>query len=302
MLTRLTLTLFLIAATLTPAQARQSLNILVMGHDADAAQADSDTVVVARDTRVFNQVLEGLAQQLGQGGANVYDERAFTLDAFKQNRGGRSEAELLDIARAVQHPPIDAVVIFTVYAGARRLTYTTEVYARIAARIVDPRTGRRLGSFEVTSPKGWRAPVGCERDCLVEVIGKSAGMLAGDLGDLLTRQLTLTVKDERKKAQNIPARDGMHGGYTLVFSGFASDEISGIEDYLVAFNGYRQHRPIRSSDRNVAYRYEVEADSTRLSHNLRMMLARLGAAGNISYAVSDNTFTINKTEPPEGRP
>ena len=162
----------IVAGMSVPGYAAGRANILVMGEDAAEPGASLDTVVVARDTRVFKQVLEAISNSLVHDGFDVYDERALTLDNFKQNRTGRTEVELLDIARSVQSPPMDAVAIFTVYAGARKLAYTTDIYARITARIVNTRTGQKIGAFEVTSPRGWKAPTGCERDCLLEVIGE----------------------------------------------------------------------------------------------------------------------------------
>src|SRR5262249_29617578 len=147
-------------------------------------------------------------------------ERAVTLDNFEQNRTGRSEAELLDIARAVQSPPIDAVAIFTVYAGARKLAYTTDIYARIAARVVNTRTGQKIGAFEVTSPRGWKAPTGCERDCLLETIGANARVLAGDLGTVLSQQITADAATRVAKAA--PPKV-LTGGFTMTFAGFSHD-------------------------------------------------------------------------------
>lgn len=284
----------LLMGACSSAYAAGRANILVMGEDAGESGA-LDTVVVARDTRVFKQVLEALSDALSQDGFNVYDERAVTLDNFEQNRTGRSEAELLDIARAVQSPPIDAVAIFTVYAGTRKLAYTTDIYARIAARVVNTRTGQKIGAFEVTSPRGWKAPTGCERDCLLETIGANARVLAGDLGTVLSQQIT-AADAPRTVAKAAPPR-ALTGGFTMTFAGFSHDEINDIEEYLVAFKGYKVHRPLAASPRSVRYWYEIDSDSARLNRNLRLMLDRVGTEGNITFSGADNTFTVAKTLP-----
>ena len=285
--------LFCMAAGFTPlhAYAGDRANILVMGEDADEHGA-LDTVVVARDTRVFKQVLESISDAFAQDGFNVYDERAVTLDTFKQNRVGRTEDELLDIARSVQRPPIDAVAIFTIYAGARKLAYTTDVYTRITGRVVNVRTGQKIGNFEVTSPRGWKAPTGCERDCLLEVIGRNAKAMGGDLGTVLSQQIAVAEKTaDRPAAKAAP----LPSAYTMVFAGFSHEEISDIEEYLVAFKGYKLHRPVTTSPRSTQYWYEIDSDSARLSRNLRMMLDRVGADGRITFSGTDNTFTVEKT-------
>ena len=284
--------------------ASEKPNIIVMGEDADEHTA-TDTVVVERDTRVFRQVLEAISDQFTAKGFAVYDERAVSLDNFKQDRVARPEAELMDIARSVQRPPLDAAVIFTIYAGARRLAYTTDVYARITARVLDVRTGQKLGSFEVASPPGWRAPASCDRDCLVEVIGRNAESMAGDLGTELASQLATRTfqppkSTEPKTAEaatpkDAPLKSNRPTGYTLVFQGFSPEEITDVEEYLVAFQGYKLHRPVTTSPRRVQYWYEIDSDSARLNRNLRMMLDRIGAEGRLSFSSTDNTFTVEKT-------
>lgn len=89
--------------------------------------------------------------------------------------------------------------------------------------------------------------------------------------------------------------------FTLVFTGFTPEDITGIEEYLVAFSGYRHHWPVRSSPRRVDYRYETSSDGARLNRNMRLMLDRLGADGHVTFTSSDNTFTVEKSRNPPWR-
>jgi hypothetical protein len=276
------------------AHAVEKPNVLVMGLDAEEQRTGSQIGVVARDTRVFAQVMQAIGTELERAGFDVFDERIVTIDNFKQTRVGRSEAELLDIARTVQRPPIDAVVIFTIYAGAKKLAYTTEVYARITGRIVNVRTGQKIGGFEVNSPRGWRASLSCERDCLLEALSRHTKTMGTDLGGVLSQQLAALAFDKKPAGKNSAPRDGLPTAYTLVFGGFTPDDMSGVEEYLVAFNGYKLHRPITTAPRGVEYWYEIDSDSARLNRNLRMMLDRVGVEGRISFSSIDNTFTIEK--------
>jgi hypothetical protein len=279
------------------ANAAEKPNVLVMGLDADDGRTGTQIGVVARDTRVFAQVMQAISDELERASFDVYDERAVTLEAFKQNRVGRTEAELLDIAKSVQRPPMDAVVIFSVYAGARKLAYTTDVYARITGRIVNVRTGQKIGGFEVTSPRGWRASLSCERDCLLEALSRHTKTMGADIGGVLAQQLAAQAFAKRP-GKSGPTRNGLESAYTLSFAGFTPDEISGVEEYLVAFKGYKLHRPITTAPRGVEYWYEIDSDSARLNRNLRMMLDRVGVDGRISFSSVDNTFTIEKTKAP----
>jgi hypothetical protein len=284
----------MLCAVLAPGVRAATSNVMVMGEDSEERGTGADTVAVARDTRVFRQVLDAISDALTQDGFNVFDERAVTLDNFKQNRVGRGEAELLDIARSVQRPPMDAVVIFTAYAGARKLDYTTDVYTRIVGHVLNVRTGQKLGGFEVTSPRGWKAPTGCERDCLLEVIGKNAKAMAGDLGSVLSQQITVAIAENKSHAPAGAPAGALPTAYTMVFAGFSPEEVSDIEEYLVAFKGYKLHRPVAASPRTVQYWYEIDSDSARLNRNLRMMLDRVGAEGRITFSSTDNTFTVEK--------
>jgi len=281
------LTLMWAIAQPTLVRAAEKPNVLVMGLDAQEQSSGSQIGVVARDTRVFAQVMQAISDELERAGFDVFDERAVTLDSFKQNRVGRTEAELLDIARSVQRPPMDAVVIFTIYAGAKKLAYTTEVYARITGRIVSTRTGQKIGGFEVNSPRGWRASLACERDCLLEALSRHTKTMGADLGGVLSQQLAA-------QAFNTKNGGGLPTAYTLHFAGFTADDISGVEEYLVAFKGYKLHRPITTAPRGVEYWYEIDSDSARLNRNLRMMLDRVGVEGRISFSSIDNTFTVEK--------
>lgn len=281
-------------AAVPPAGAADKPNILVMGEDAkEPGGSGMQIIVVPRDNRVFKQVLEAVSDQLNLEGFDVYDERVVTLDDFKQDRHGRTDDELFDIARSVKHPPIDTVVVFTVYAGTRKLSYANNVYTRIAGRALNAKTGLKLASFEVTSPREWMAAPDCERDCLLEVIGRNAKALADDLGAVLARRLVMAYYDNREPvAAAGPGASAMPTAYALVFGGFTPEDISGVEEYLAAFGGYKGHRPVRSSMRHNEYWYETTSDSARMNRNLRLMLERLGAEGRVTF--SGNTFTVEK--------
>ncbi len=281
------------------ASAAQIANVLVMGED--AAVPGRETVVVARDTPVFRQVLETLSQEIAREGFAVYDERAVTLDAFKQDRKSRGEAELLDIARTVKSPAVDAVLIFTVSAGVRELAYTTNVSAHLAARLIDTRTGRKIASAEVSSPPNWKAPAGCVGTCLISHIGDNARDMASELGAELAQKLTASMPAKETfvaALQPVPRVSQPHvspaPGYKLVFDGFSSDDIAGVEEYLVAFKGYKGHRAEEASPERVAYRYETAGGQAGLQRALRMMVERLGNEAEISYTESDATFVIAK--------
>lgn len=271
----------LTACTTTPQPsiAAEKPNILILGEDADR---DS----VPRSSRIFKRVLNAISNQLSDEGFNVFDETAVTLDNFVQGRSRRTDAEIIDIARSVKRPPIDVGVIFTIYGHYKKLTYTSKVSTRVEGRLLNVRTGQRLGNFEVTMPGTQNVPRDCNRDCLLEAVGKQTKELAQDLGAVLTTKLAHIVRDDTNTASNLPS------AYTLVFNGFKQDEMTNIEEFIVAFQGYEKHRPIRTSLRNAEYWYETNSESARLNRNLRRMLDHLGVKGRVTFAGSE--FRVEK--------
>ena len=201
-----------------PSIAADNPNILILGEDADR---DS----VPRNSRVFRRVLDALSNQLNEQGFNVYDETAVTLDDFAQGRARRTDAEIIDIARLVKRPPIDVAVIFQIYASANQLAYTTKIKTRITGRLLNARTGQRFDSFEVESPAEWTGPRDCPRECLLEVVGGKARILANHLGAVLTEKLAYLAE----RGDTAVGRDGsgLRNAYNLVFDGFNERDING---------------------------------------------------------------------------
>lgn len=273
------------ACTSHPSHAAEMPNLMVMGED-----ADRDTV--PRNSRVFKRVLSALTNELHNDGFNVYDETAVTLDDFAQGRARRTDAELIDIARSVKRPPIDVATIFSIYANARKRSYTTTIRTRIEGRLLNVKTGQSLGNFEVELPQPANAPVDCDRECVLETVGRNADVLAQDLGAVLTTKLAYIVDGGPSVRATAATGSNLPTAYSLEFSGFTPNEISQIEECLVAFSGYKHHRSVTSSMRRNDYWYETRSDSARLNRNIREMLAYLDLEGRVSFA--GNRFGIEK--------
>jgi hypothetical protein len=284
-------TIFLAALTLTsgaiyasPVQAGEQPNIMIIGED-----ADRDTI--PRNSRVFKRVLNALANHLNDQGFDVYDETAITLDDYIQGRAHRTDDEIIDIARSVNRPPIDVAVIFSIYASSSQKKYTTKIRTRIQGRMLNVRSGQKLGNFEVELPRPINAPQDCNGECLRETVGRNASLLAEDLGSVITEKLVYLTDRGRRLGSS--GRDSfLPTAYHLQFSGFNEDDLDGIEEYIVAFNGYINHRPTNTSMRNAEYWYKTDSGSARLNRNLRRMLDHLGVRGRVSFA--GNSFKVAK--------
>jgi len=275
--------LFLISCAGAPSSmAIEKPNLIIMGED-----ADEDTV--PRNSRVFRRVLDALSNELHNEGFDVFDETAISLDDMAQGRTRRTDAEIIDVAKMIKRPPIDIAIIFTIYASARDLNYTTKIKTRVTGRLLKVSTGQRLGNFEVESPREWNAPADCPRACLLETVGKYSKIVARDVGSVLAEKLA-DLYESGDDA--VTSKGNLMNGFNLVFEGFSPDDMFDIEEYLVVFSGYKTHRTVYSGRRHHEYWYESAITATRLNRNLRKMMDHLGISGRVGF--SGNEYVLTK--------
>jgi hypothetical protein len=273
--------LFLISWTVVPhpSLAQDSLNILVMGEDADKD-------AVPRNNRVFKRVHQALINRFNDEGFDVFDETVVTRDIAVQGRLRRSDAELFDIARTVTRPPIDVVVVFSIYTHTKKKTYFARSEIYIAGRILSVKDGRSLSSFNVKSPKEWVTAPNCEQDCLLETVGDYVEILGNKLGVALiskTKGINFIRKGQEKSLMTT---------YTLVFDSFTPDDQMSIEEYLVVFSGYKSHRIGHCSMRHCEYSYKSTIGTAALKRNLEKMLNHLQTRGRV--VGSGSVFSVEK--------
>ena len=280
-----TLALTVFIGMFSPLYAADNPNLLVMGED-----ADEDTV--PRDSRVFKRVIVALQNQMHDNSFDVYDETAITLDNFVQGRIRRTDGEIIDIARSVKRPPIDVAVIFSIYASAQKKAYTTKVKARIEGRLLNVKTGKFLGNFEVDSGQFWNAPNDCNRECILEVVGDKSTILGNDLGAVLAEKLAWMVDGGSATGMDRPGSNQMITDYYLVFDGFSAEDLMDIEEYLVIFSGYESHRPTEQRHTRTDLMYRSSIAEAKLDRNLKKMLAELDMRATINF--EGNTFTMKR--------
>ena len=290
------------------AEAQTRPNIVVMGEDADE---DS----VPRGNRIFQRVIAELSETMNLRGYNVYDETAVAMGITQANRVRRRDAELIEVARAVQNPPLDVVAVFQVYASASKSAYSDIVRpeVRIPGRLLNVRTGQSLGAFEVAGLQLPPLPQGCDRECLLERVGAEAKSIAADVATALTAKLDGVIAPRRAAdagaapnafpnalpgAEPPPAAaggescGGLPTAYVVRLNGFSPQEVQAAEEYMAAFRCYEHHRPVRSGGATAEYWYETRSDSARLGRNLRLMLEHMSAPGQVQF--SGNTFVVSR--------
>ena len=300
-----------LASTLiSPAEAQQRPNIVVMGED-----ADEDTV--PRGNRIFNRVIRELAETMNLRGYNVYDETAAAMGITQPGRVRRRDAELIEVARAVQTPPLDVVAIFQIYASAQKSLYSDIVRpdVRVAGRLLNVRSGQSLGSFEVTGLQLAPLPLGCDRECLLERVGAEAKLLSSDLAQALTQKLDGIITPRRATdgsgigsvTEVVPGAGAAGAGaagvgtegctgfptaFVIRVNGFSGAEVQAVEEYMRAFKCYDHHRTVRASTSQTEYWYETRIDSARLNRNLRLMLEHMNVGAQVT--MSGNVIALGK--------
>lgn len=281
-------------------------NLLVMGED-----ADTDTV--PRGSRVFVRVLNALSEELSMEGFRVYDETAVTMNITNPDRVRRDDAELISVARRVPDVPIDAVTVFKIYASAEDNAYAdiTDLRMRVAGRMLNVSSGKRLGNFEISYKRGDLPPLpaNCNRECVLQNVGDQAARVGADLGRVLASKLdmispagTSTSGASIGGSSDVSVAQGCTGlteGYTLIFSGFEAEEITRVEEYLVSFKGYDHHRPMRTDAGQSDYWYETCSDVARLNRNLRLVGEHMALETRV--AKTGNRFEITKIRGPKDR-
>ena len=263
-------------------------NLLVIGED-----ADEDTV--ARNNRVFDRVLWVIQDKMDEAGFNVFDEIAVSNDELAQGRVRRGVGEIVQICRTVKAPPLDVVVIFSIWPDTRRSDIATYVSARVEGRMLNCRTGQFLGSFEEKFERV-ALPLVCSRNCVLEKVGERARVIGRDVAHALTRRLAWLLEPA---VDPEPVANSSGGGsfptqFELVFNNFTAGDMVIVGQYLMLFGGYRSHRLIEGSALRQRIWYETSSGAAKLQINLAKMLSSAYERVPAFVSFSGNTFRVEK--------
>lgn len=292
-----------------PSHAAQNLNILVMGEDSDPAS-------VPRTHRVFNRVQRAIMEELNTAGYQVYDETAASIDITDTRRIGRTDAELIDVARSVTNPPLDVMTVFEIFASAQKSNVSDiiKMQVRVTGRMLNVQSGQSIGSFEVQAQGLPPIPPGCEFDCVIEKVGDEAKPIAEEVAQVLIEKLQgfvgatptadaqassgeVTANTALTTAATAASADcaGLPTAYSISLRNFKEEEISEIEGYFSAFKCFGSIRPIRQSATLAEYWYETRADQIRLTRNLKGMEQAMGISFESQFSGNKITLTRVKT-------
>jgi hypothetical protein len=167
------------------AQTPRSTNILALGEDAGPR-------TVERGTPVYGRVVAALNEAMITSGFRVFDETAVTQRFDVQPRQRRNDQAVIELARAIVDPPIDAVLIFGIDAHAVVNQGQNQLEPRvvIVARVLDLASGRVFTTLEAGADVPMRPlPLTCRGVCFVNAAGDMARPIATSLGIELSRRL-----------------------------------------------------------------------------------------------------------------
>lgn len=306
MISRFTLAVGAVAAligftsTSVPGLAQDVPNLLVMIED-----SDPDTI--PRDSRVQRNIIAGMNDRMISRGYRVYDEQALGIDGYREttasDRVRRTDQELIMVANSIANPTIDIVTVYEVFASVDKTDFATFARMRVAGRMLSPQSGRQYGNFEVTTPKTYKLPVNCPRECLLEQLseeGRDLGIeLAETLADKLDQYFVSTGNTAGAAAGGEGGEPTGGGGgsvgfertYNLRFSECSPQSRMDFEPYLVIFEGYIDHRANRCSGTRCEMSYVSTINPGKLQRNLERMLAHSNHPGRVNVEGIDYSVT-----------
>ncbi|MEP1334549.1 MAG: hypothetical protein ABJK43_17740 [Lentilitoribacter sp.] len=293
----------LFAPAISQAQALRP-NLMIMVQDNDV-----DTVPAARQ-RIMSRVAQAINTQLSAKGHNMYDASTVTQDIVLSPNRREARQALIEVARAVTQPPIDAALLFKLYATAKGGNYSTvkRLNIRIEGDLLNLASGQVIGGFETSAFDRPALPLNCDRDCVLEEVGKHSRVIAQDLADAIDVQLTgylnaagtnsavsgaVTTPSagSANVAQTVAGNAGANAtctgfphSYAMSFIGFDGQDSSTIEEFLNSFTCKTQIRALASSNNKLGFWYETTANDTILRRNLRTMLEFMEVKAQVNIA------------------
>lgn len=273
-------------------------NVLVMVEDGDRTS-------IARDSRIQRNALAAISDRMNLRGYRVFDETALQIDGHRQsgetNRVRRSDAELLITARTISQPPIDIALIYEGFMSIDAKSFATFADLRLAARALDPSSGRLMGSFELRSPASYRLPVDCGRKCILETLAEEGRALGWELSDIMADRLDQFFTASGEGTAGAGSADaGFERIYTLRFNECSAGVRSDFEPYLVVFSGYKDHRANTCSSTRCELTYVSSIAPGKLLRNLERMTVETDHPARVTASGREYQLTCaprRKTDP-----
>jgi hypothetical protein len=285
---RLLLVMGLLAAGPALAESPIRVNVLALG-------SDGEPTSVPRGHRLYARIVTGLNEALSERRFRLYDETAVTASFVDPAGGRRSDAALVEIARAVSEPPLDVLLIFNIHATARRSSVTglLQPQMRIAGRMLGVRDGRVLAAFSAGADHRLAGvPASCDPDCLLDRLGDGSRPIVRELAQ------TLSTRLEELVVPRPPAPEcGAPVTIMIELRGFEPAEVERLEPFLAAFRCYDRHRRIALPDGTSAIWYEARSTAARVGADLDQAMGFIGLAAEPSEITERSVAVVRYRTP-----
>lgn len=250
-------------------------NVLVVGGYADGYQ-------ISRTQSAFNRTQDALADELQGEGFRVYDETAVGRGA---DWTSMTDDEVIDQARSVKSPPLDAVVVFSLFADYEGRAYKSAISSRVSGYVLSLPNGQYLGDFDVEMPRAVSIPRRCDLACLSDVVGDQGRELAREAGAVIALKLkALNTGSAKRLKLRSSSHEGLASSYVMAFNGFKGRTLDDIEYRLTRLDGYQHLRLLSSSYRATKYWYESSADEADLLRNVRQLVDDEGISARVTFS------------------
>ena len=277
-----------------------------------AVQDDDRSTVADNRQRIMSRVRQAINTSLSAIGYNMYDGEVVMQNILLPNQRRKARETLIEMARAVTQPPLDAALLFKIYASAKKANYSDiyRLHIRIEGDLLNVSSGQVIGGFETSAFDKPVLPVNCDRACVLEAVGKHSRVLAQDLSQAIRAQLdgylkasgvstdrssakvdtgmsgssTVTVNSAAIGTTDNSKCNGFPHSYAMSFIGFEAKEQSVIEEFLNSFSCKFQIRALPSSNSQLGFWYETSANDTVLRRNLRTMMEYMEVKAQINIA------------------
>lgn len=248
---------------------------------------------VAAQGQVFKRLSASLAANLSGKGYRVNDNRALFEaypEYFKRDGLVHNDKNLADLVRS--SAIADVVIVMSVEAMIEDQQYHRNIDTTLLLRMVDVKNGKTLTSFVLNSDKNKAVRPACKQDCLQQGVVDNAKPLTLQATNEIASALSCGGGNRGARQPAKGGAGGLVSAYTMIFDGFSSTEVAGLEASLQGLAGYESHRVVYAGSRHTEYWYETSMASATLNRQIQTGLSEQGLRGLVQF--SGNTYTVKK--------
>ena len=268
----------------------QPIRIIVMGED-------SDPNTIRRNHDIYKRTIAEMRRPMRKAHFDVMDEEIIAADLGFSLNERRPKLELVQTVKLANRSlnmnnRSRFLALFRVHVFSEKLDFAKQVMIRLDGEVYDLETGAFVDSFEIPETR-FPVPVECNKLCMNEKAGEHARDMGGNLGEVLSRQLSVYVKSKSNfSASAVPGDSGMLSSYTLRIKGFKPSDLLKIVGAIR--EDFEGTRTLELEERNAnerIYRFETHDLTVPLDESIGSLM--IGAGFDIDTDIS--VSLVNQT-------